>query len=698
VSVFLALAAGSFGCGGDGGGGGGGNTGTGGTSSMTGTGGVSPTAPEAGISDCAAKLIDADGVCRPSLAKCAAGTIPDVDQGCVPVGVPACAAMFVDARGLCLPDAAACAAGSYPVPSLGCVPIDGAGCGTGTWGDVIQAAGDVYVDPTYTASDADGSRAKPYGALPAAIAAAPAGARIVLAAGSYDGALELDHSLEIVGVCPSKVTLTAASTDTRVVTADPGAGGKVTLRRLTVDATCPGLGVRSGDALVEDVVLQHVSWKGIEISGASTTATVRRTLVTDTSNGGAEKIGIGAQANGGGTLTLEHSAVVRARTSGLQAVSGTVHASDVFVGDLLPDGGGNATLAAAVGGEMILEGSVLRGGKSGATVFKTGKLELHHGVVAGTTDTSYGSSVGVVDAASVAVVDGSALVDSANWGLNQYAGTLTSANNLIADITGGPYGGLGIGSFGKLTSSHDVVARTTGIAVQVTQGAQLEGLVVDGVARSADLRTSLGVSIGDPGVVTLKRSYVTGAEDYGVQLVSNSSGKPGGVELDRCLVEKITGRCGGTMLGVGIGGMGPLTVTLTGTRIQDVHGAGLVLTGASATITGSRVIGVTPSAVPATRFPAGGKTTPGIADGLVFHAGSASLGVTVSDTWFEGFARAGLTLSTGAHTLTGVHASGGQYGLALEDGATATQSGCDFTGNSQGDVVDPGTLATPPAP
>jgi hypothetical protein len=190
---------------------------------------------------------------------------------------------------------------------------------------------------------------------------------------------------------------------------------------------------------------------------------------------------------------------------------------------------------------------------------------------------------------------------------------------------------------------------------------------------------------------------VTGAEDYGVQLVPNASGKPGGAVLDRCLIEKITGRSGGTVLGVGIGGAGPLTLTLTGTRIEDVHGAGIVLTNASATITGSRVIGVIASAVPATEFPSGSNGTPGIGDGLIFHAGSAMLGVTVSDTWFEGFARAGLTLSTGAHTLTGVHASGGQYGLALEDGATATQSGCDFTGNSQGDVVDPGTLATPPA-
>lgn len=696
VSAFLALAAGSFGCGDGGGGGGdGGNTGT---SSTTGTGGAPLTAPEAGISGCAAQFIDADGVCRPSLAKCAAGTIPDVDKGCVPVGVPGCAAMFVDARGLCLPAASACAAGSYPVPSLGCVPIDGAGCGTGTWGDVTQATGDVYVDPTYTGSDADGSRAKPYGALPAALAAAPAGARIVLAAGSYSGALTIDHTLEIVGVCPSKVTLTAASTDTRAVTADPGAGGKVTLRRLTVDAACPGLGVLSGDALVEDLVVQHVSWKGIEIKGASTTATVRRTLVADMSNGGAAQLGIGAQANSGATLTLEHSAVLRARTGGLQAFTGgKLRASDVFVGDVLPDGGtGGADLAAAVGSDMTLEGSVLHGGKTGASIFQTGKLEIHHSVIAGATDPDYGSLVGVVDTTSVAVVDGSAFVDTVNWGLTQYAGTVTSANNLYADLTGGPYGGIGIGSFGKLTSSHDVIARATAVGVQFSHGAQVEGLVVDGVASA--LGTSLGVSIGDPGVVTLKRSYVTGAEDYGVQLVFNDSGQPGGVELDRCLIEKITGRSGGTLLGVGIGGVGPLTLALSGTRIQDVHGAGIALTNASATLTGSRVIGVTASAVPATQFPSGSNGTPGIGDGLIFHAGSGTLGVTVTDTWFEGFARAGLTLSTGTHTLTGVRASGGQYGLVVQDGAHATQSGCDFTGNSQGDVVDPGALATPPAP
>jgi hypothetical protein len=688
-----------------GGGGGEPTGGTGGTGTSTGghggqgggTGGApAKTPPTAGIDACHESFVDADGVCRPALAKCAVGTIPDVDKGCVPVGVTGCAPMFVDARGLCLPSAAMCAAGSYPVPSLGCVPVDGAGCGTGTWGGIPDAPENLYVDASYAGADSDGSLLKPYAGVDAALAVASDGDRLVLAAGAYKGAVTIGHAVEIVGVCPSKVTLTADSTATRVVTASAGAGGTATLRRLTVDAAVGGISVTSGDALIEDVVVQHVSFKAIEVTGTATTATVRRTLVADTTEGGAGGIGVGVQALGA-KVTIEHSAVLRVRTGGLQSFnSGALDATDVFVGDVQADGAGNGDLAVASNGNLTLTASVLHGGKTGARAFKSAKLVMHGSVVAGTTDKTYGELVATVDAASVATVDGSALVDGASWGLSQYAGIATFSNNLIADLPGGPYGGLGIGSFGKLHSTHDVIARVSGVGAQLSAGATVEGMVVDGVAFDPVLKMSLGVSLGDPAVSTLTRSYVTGAENYGVQLVFNKSGKAGGAIVDRCLIEKITGRKGGAELGVGIGAIGPLTLEVKATRIADVGGAGIVSKDAQTTITGSHVLGVRTSALPTTDFPAPALATPGIGDGLLFYADLTGRGVTVTDTWFEGFTRAGLTLSSGMHTLSGVRAFGGQYGLVSQDGAIATQTDCDFSGNSTSAVLDPGALATPP--
>jgi hypothetical protein len=690
-----ALACGA-GCGGGTGGTGtsaGGHPGTGGG---TGGGGSPASGPTAGIDACHASFVDADGVCRPSLAKCAMGTIPDVDKGCVPVGVTGCAPMFVDARGLCLPAASMCAAGSYPVPSLGCVAIDGAGCGAGTWGDVADAPENLYVDGSYAGTDSDGSRLKPYATVDAALAVATDGDRVVLAAGSYSGALSLTHAVELLGVCPSKVTLTADSAAVRVITASPGAGGTATIRRLTIDAAVPGISVTSGDVLIEDVVVQHVSFKAIEAIGKTTTVTVRGSLVADTTNGGTNNIGVGVQAFGA-KITMEHSAVIRTRTGGLQAFStGKIDATDVFVGDVLADPAGEADLAVASAGDLTLTASVLRGGGIGARVFQNGTLGIHGSVVAGTTDPMYGVLVATVDAASVADVDGSAFVDGALYGLTLYAGTGTFTNNLFADLKGGPFGGIGISSFGKLTSTHDVIARVSGVGVQISKDAKVEGMVLEGVAHDDSIGVSLGVSIGNPGVTTLKRSYITGAEDYGVLLVHNTPGGPGGGVVDRCVIEKITGRMGGAELGVGIGVTTPLTLEVKATRIADVAGAGVVSKSAQTTITGSHVVGVKTSALPAPLFPPPALKTAGMADGLLFYGGAAGGSVTVSDTWFEGFARAGLTLSGGAHTLTNVRAFGGQYGLVSQDGAKATQTGCDFSGNSMGATLDPGSLAVPP--
>src|SRR4030095_8377788 len=54
-----------------------------------------------GIQGCAEMFLEEDGLCHPSLDKCAPGTIPRFTEGCIPVGIPECAPEFIDEDGLC---------------------------------------------------------------------------------------------------------------------------------------------------------------------------------------------------------------------------------------------------------------------------------------------------------------------------------------------------------------------------------------------------------------------------------------------------------------------------------------------------------------------------------------------------------------------------------------------------------------------
>ena len=167
-----------------------------------------------GIQGCAELFIEDDGLCHPSMDKCPPGTIPKLTEGCIPVGIPGCAELFMEEDGLCHPSMDKCPAGSFAVPTEGCVPIDGEqGCGSGTWGNIAAGPGTVWVDPAYGAGGSDGSQAAPYTTIAAALAAVAPGGRVALAAGDYDEPVSITKPLELVGRCPSMVTIRGTTTD-----------------------------------------------------------------------------------------------------------------------------------------------------------------------------------------------------------------------------------------------------------------------------------------------------------------------------------------------------------------------------------------------------------------------------------------------------------------------------------------------------
>lgn len=665
----------------------GGSEGDGGSA---GIGGEDLTAPStAGISDCVEDFIDADGACRPSLAKCPLASVPDVDVGCVPVGVTSCAADFTDARGLCMIDAGVCPAGSFPVPTEGCVPIDGpSGCGTGTWGNVAAAEGDVYVDLDYPGADSNGSAGKPFTTLSAGLSAVAPGKRVILAAGIYTADLTITDSVEVRGVCASKVTLTSPEGAGSVVALHGAGGQTITLSDLTVSA--PGVGVRveAGDARLTRVVVRDVSNFAIGAAGESTTLTIDHCLVRDTLPGGSSATGTGILALGG-SVKVEHSAVVHAQGIGLQAAGGSLEADDVFVADTVPDGGGYGHGAVSQqGGELTLRNAVLRDNPYDLTAYAA--VSVEHSVFGAPTSPT-GDHVAHV--AGNLTMKTSAIVDGETWGLTTYegAGALAVEHLLVSDLASGPYGGSGLSLAEGGSIKASALARISGTSLTLLKSGTLTGIVVEDAKFDPSAGYGTGIVLVDAQDVVVDRSYVRNVADAGVALGTFQEPKPGKFTLTRSRIEELPGVDGS--LGIGVVLLSPKsTVTVEETVIEHVHAAGVMSVetpfAMSRTIVRDVAIGE------ANRLVDGMPTVGPIADGILFLAGSSDDSMALTDVWIEGAEIACVAASGGTHTSSRVHGSGSQIGVALRDGATLTAADCDFSDNAT-PLEDPSDVIIP---
>jgi len=170
----------------------------------TGSGGAGGTA---GAGACAAgEALDSGGGC------CAAGeTVLDAG-GCRPAGIAPneCAAGFLaDDRAGCEPvlPGEPCPKGLMAVPGdTTCREV--APCGMGSWGDIPTEASTQHVDGSYAVGDSDGTAAKPWTTIQAAVDAAAPGAIVAVAAGSYIEDVTVDAKpVRLWGRCPAQVEI-----------------------------------------------------------------------------------------------------------------------------------------------------------------------------------------------------------------------------------------------------------------------------------------------------------------------------------------------------------------------------------------------------------------------------------------------------------------------------------------------------------
>jgi hypothetical protein len=383
-----------------------------------------------------------------------------------PVSPVACSPLEVSLfDGTCLragvPDDG-CGEGFEPDGAAGCVavlPLEGCGpglmalpgdtecepvspCAEGTWGDVPIDASTQLVDASYGGGDSDGSSARPWTSIQAAIDAATSDATIAIAEGTYGESLEVGgKAVTLWGRCPSLVE----------VAGDPGQAA-LFLRAGSQGSVVRGLALTSGAAGIatagtSDVLFEHL-WvhdttqfgAAIQSMPAGGTFVLRRSLfenirgtavfaggvtleaedlvVRDTAMSASGEFGIGVAFQFGTTATLRRALIVGHRQSSLTVVDSEVVADSLAIFDTLglDDGTGAGVDVHAVDGTvaLTLTGSVVANSSQIGIVVDGGNCFLDRTVVRDTVPRAAdgGEGIGVAATKSDASFAKSALAVS----------------------------------------------------------------------------------------------------------------------------------------------------------------------------------------------------------------------------------------------------------------------------------------------
>lgn len=614
-----------------------------------------------GIPGCAAIFLDADGVCRPSMKKCAGqpGTIPRFAEGCVPVGIPGCAPAFLGEDGFCRPSMKKCPEGAFAVPQLGCVPIDGPeGCGDGTWGNIPDGPNTRYVDPSYAGATSDGTQGMPYKNLSSAVASVPPGTTLALAAGIYDEQILIGPKpVTIEGRCPSMTQVTPPQGFTAI--SINGTVG-VVLRRLHV-VGAGGVGIFAGngaEVTVDSVHVSNATSFGIRAYGAAVTVT--NSFIDDTQpfsqDAGEWSTGMGVLVDVGGVVHLTDSAVTRSHSVGIWALDAgsQLTAVDVLVEGTLSDvlnGYGGAGIQIQSGASVSMKWSAASGNQhSGVLAFSPGaNVEIVESALVGnqpqTVDGRLGCGVNVQQGGH-AVVTRNAILENTYNGMLAYSegetSILESRGNLIAKTKFPDESRFGIGAVVQASS---------------------EGTFEDDVFFE---NSSAGFFLySAPATAALSRVLIEGT------LTSPGSGQDGGGVLAFL--------------------SGP--ISMQSCAIVDNHVGAVGIVFASGSVSDSLLSGTKSGSI----LDDMGELHEDFGDGLI--AGYSD-SVSIERTVVERNARAGIFHADAGGVIQSCEIRGNAYGLVLQSGADPeiVQSSLAFWGNTTADFVEDGDLKVPSGP
>jgi hypothetical protein len=443
------------------------------TSAVAACGGGAPAlSPDAGV-DAGFVIAEPAPPLAPVLTPCAAGWREATD----PAGVVTCDPWPATGyRTDCAWDEA------HFAGTPGCARV-GTACPADGWpAELPTDRTIVYVDDDAAPGGDGTSRASAFGVIGDAVAAAPSGAVIAVATGSYDEAVRVGAGMTLWGACVS---------GTRVVTSTPSAtGGALTF-------TAAGGGARN---------------LGID---------------------GPERPGIVALGVSG--IVIESVVVTRARVYGLYLNGGSMVASDVVVRgsrEQASDGAGGRGINVQGGAHLVLSRALMDDNRdTGAILFGAGtNVEATDLVVRGTRQQASDGSLGrgITVHSGARFVLSRALID-ANLEIGVFVasvGTSVEASDLVvrgtreqvADGLGGR--GIAIQGGAQVVLSRALIDddRESGIiAFGAGTSVEASDLVVRGIREEAsDGRRGHGMNVSEGAHAVLSRALMDDNRDSGL--------------------------------------------------------------------------------------------------------------------------------------------------------------------------------------
>ncbi len=502
-----------------------------------------------------------------------------------------------------------CGTSAFHLPgSAGCARV-GPACPTGDFADGLPATGVLYVTADGTGDiGADGSRARPFESIEAALAAASPGSTIALSKGEHvltDG-LRLESAITMVGAC-TEATVVRNAPEMPVAGAPLDSTLKLTaagaaVRSLTVTGDRAGLLVNAADTTIEGVVVDRAYALGLGLLGGADVV-VRDFVVRGTRPAVDGRFGRGVNADSGAHATFERVALVENREVAVSVsdTGTTVSLTNAVIADTLPraDDDWFGRAFAVQGGTVRVEASAIEHNRHDAAFVKDATFEMVDSVLRDTepqqTETHYGS--GMLLSGSDVMLQRLRIERNTSVGVLAGSGSTLRAEDLVViDSAPRPTGdaGLGIEVTGGATAqvSRAYLAGHAAAAVAVTEASQLtvEDFTIRRSVGRLDGGDGVGVSLTDDAVFTATRLDIENVRDAGIYVRTGSRAditdlRIADVRFD--LVDRDYGRS----ISVEMGG----SLTLERARLERADQAHLVvLMGSTATLSNLAIIGPNP--------------------------------------------------------------------------------------------------------
>ena len=404
-----------------------------------------------------------------------------------------------------------CPAGSrQALGSTTCQPLGS--CGQGDYGDITTSSGTIFVNASYKGSNSNGTRARPYRTIGAALKVASksnAHSHVAVAAGIYQEDLRTDIPLTLQGRCAKLVTIVGRSKgkDAAAVTIGPDAKGSV-IRGLTIKGPHYGIllsgavavvihqvavldtghaGIRAQSfqktkarGRVKGALLSANGWAGISLSGAGLT-------VENIEVRGAKSVDDKVMGHYGRGIAVEHQSELALRDSVIQT--------------------GKTYGIGAYSSTVIVERSVIR--DNGFRGFDSHKSRV---TLKQTVFQDNGSAGIVVGDAVNLTVDSCTVTGTRQWqwpksremsdeGFGLWA--LKSSDVVITD---------------SLFSQNGIA----GLLLMNRKSTVKRSIVRDTLERLTDQRLGIGIVVGggsQSSAVTIQESLVSGNREFGVQVL-----------------------------------------------------------------------------------------------------------------------------------------------------------------------------------